>query len=106
MGQEINSGYSFSVVRISDIGLAKMQGGMMFARLDDSPMFRQQIQAFEEDAETLRDKCLKFYKGCRKYTEGLGEAYDKNIAFASSLETFGGGHNDPVAVSFGGSVFA
>uniref|UniRef100_A0A3Q7J8L4 BAR domain-containing protein n=1 Tax=Solanum lycopersicum TaxID=4081 RepID=A0A3Q7J8L4_SOLLC len=79
-----------------------MQGGMMFARLDDSPMFRQQIQAFEEDAETLRDKCLKFYKGCRKYTEGLGEAYDKNIAFASSLETFGGGHNDPVAVSFGG----
>lgn len=102
VGQEINSGYSFSVVRISDIGLAKMQGGMMFARLDDSPMFRQQIQAFEEDAETLRDKCLKFYKGCRKYTEGLGEAYDKNIAFASSLETFGGGHNDPVAVSFGG----
>lgn len=40
------------------------------------------------------------------YREGLGEAYDKNIAFASSLETFGGGHNDPVAVSFGGSVFA
>ncbi|KAK4354398.1 hypothetical protein RND71_026592 [Anisodus tanguticus] len=60
------------------------------------------IQAYEEDAETLRDKCLKFYKGCRKYTEGLGEAYDKDIAFASSLETFGGGHSDPVAVSFGG----
>ncbi|OIT36440.1 PREDICTED: ADP-ribosylation factor GTPase-activating protein AGD3-like isoform X1 [Nicotiana attenuata] len=79
-----------------------MQGGMMFARLDDSPMFRQQIQALEEDSELLRDKCLKFYKGCRKYTEGLGEAYDRDIAFASSLETFGGGHTDPVAVSFGG----
>ncbi|XP_059285469.1 ADP-ribosylation factor GTPase-activating protein AGD3-like isoform X1 [Lycium ferocissimum] len=85
-----------------DIGLVQMQGGMMFARLDDSPMFRQQIQAYEEDAETLRDKCLKFYKGCRKYTEGLGEAYDKDIAFASSLETFGGAHGDSVAVSFGG----
>ncbi|XP_016461004.1 ADP-ribosylation factor GTPase-activating protein AGD1 isoform X1 [Nicotiana tabacum] len=80
-----------------------MQGGMMFARLDDSPMFRQQIQALEEDSELLRDKCLKFYKGCRKYTEGLGEAYDRDIAFASSLETFGGGHTDPVGVSFGGS---
>ncbi|KAF3646938.1 hypothetical protein FXO38_18898 [Capsicum annuum] len=34
--------------------------------------------------------------------EGLGEAYDKDIAFASSLETFGGGHSDPIAVSFGG----
>ncbi|MCD7462428.1 ankyrin repeat and PH [Datura stramonium] len=53
---------------MSDIGLAQMQHGMIFSRLDDSPMFRQQIQALEEDAETLRDKCLKFYKGCRKYT--------------------------------------
>jgi hypothetical protein len=34
--------------------------------------------------------------------EGLGEAYDGDIAFASSLETFGGGHNDPISVAFGG----
>ncbi|KAM3359537.1 hypothetical protein P3S68_019248 [Capsicum galapagoense] len=103
VGQETNSsGYNFSVARMSDVGLAQMQDGMMFTRLDDSPMFRQKIQAFEEYAETLKDKCLKFYRGCRKYTEGLGEAYDKDIAFASSLETFGGGHSDPIAVSFGG----
>lgn len=44
VGQEINSRYSFSVVRMSDIGLAKMQGGMMFDSLDDSPMFRQQVK--------------------------------------------------------------
>ncbi|KAM3200305.1 hypothetical protein P3L10_032667 [Capsicum annuum] len=101
VGQETNSsGYNFSVARMSDVGLAQMQDGMMFTRLDDSPMFRQKIQAFEEYAETLKDKCLKFYRGCRK--EGLGEAYDKDIAFASSLETFGGGHSDPIAVSFGG----
>lgn len=36
------------------------------------------------------------------YSEGLGEAYDGDIAFASSLETFGGGHNDPISVAFGG----
>ncbi|OIT04663.1 PREDICTED: ADP-ribosylation factor GTPase-activating protein AGD3-like isoform X1 [Nicotiana attenuata] len=82
------------------------EGKMLFARLDDSPMFRQQIQSMEESAETLRDKCLKFYKGSRKYTEGLGEAYDRDIAFASSLETFGGGRHDPISVAFGGSDMA
>ncbi|KAH7516809.1 hypothetical protein FEM48_Zijuj10G0174100 [Ziziphus jujuba var. spinosa] len=37
-------------------------------------------------------------------SEGLGEAYDGDIAFASALETFGGGHNDPISVAFGGPV--
>lgn len=95
--------------------------------------FGVQIQSLEESAETLRERSLKFYKGCRKYTyayfsecishflsvynqfiilffsfifhicsEGLGEGYDGDIAFASALETFGGGHNDPISVAFGG----
>lgn len=34
--------------------------------------------------------------------EGLGEGYDGDIAFASSLEMFGGGHNDPISIAFGG----
>ncbi|XP_021291451.1 ADP-ribosylation factor GTPase-activating protein AGD3 [Herrania umbratica] len=77
---------------------------MHFAKLDDSPMFRKQIQCIEESAELLRERSLKFYKGCRKYTEGLGEGYDGDIAFASALEMFGGGHNDPISVAFGGPV--
>ncbi|KAF2312800.1 hypothetical protein GH714_040498 [Hevea brasiliensis] len=36
--------------------------------------------------------------------EGLGEGYDGDVAFASALETFGGGHNDPICVAFGGPV--
>lgn len=39
---------------------------------------------------------------CLVRREGLGEAYDGDIAFASALETFGGGHNDPISVAFGG----
>ncbi|XP_050376318.1 ADP-ribosylation factor GTPase-activating protein AGD3-like isoform X2 [Argentina anserina] len=74
---------------------------MTFAKLDDSPMFRQQLQALEEGAEALRGRCSKFYKGCRKYTEGLGEAYDGEIAFATALETFAGGHNDPIFAAMG-----
>uniref|UniRef100_A0A6V7QZE0 ADP-ribosylation factor GTPase-activating protein AGD3-like n=1 Tax=Ananas comosus var. bracteatus TaxID=296719 RepID=A0A6V7QZE0_ANACO len=78
---------------------------MYLSKLDDSPMFRkQQIQSLEESAESLRERCLKFYKGSRKYTEGLGEGYDGDIAFASALEAFGGGHNDPISVAFGGPV--
>ncbi|KAG8379561.1 hypothetical protein BUALT_Bualt07G0101800 [Buddleja alternifolia] len=79
---------------------------MYFAKLDDSPMFRQQIQLMEESAETLRDRSLKFHKGCRKYIDGLGEAYDRDIGFASALETFSGGHNDPISVAFGGPDMA
>ncbi|KOM36701.1 hypothetical protein LR48_Vigan03g008200 [Vigna angularis] len=40
----------------------------------------------------------------KQQLEGLGEAYDGDIAFASALETFGGGHNDPISVAFGGPV--
>ncbi|KAJ4773226.1 ARF-GAP domain 1 [Rhynchospora pubera] len=77
---------------------------MHFSKLDDSPMFRKQVQTLEESCELLRERCLKFYKGSRKYTEGLGEGYDGDIAFASALEIFGGGHNDPISVAFGGPV--
>nr|XP_024395266.1 ADP-ribosylation factor GTPase-activating protein AGD3-like isoform X2 [Physcomitrium patens] len=77
---------------------------MQFAKLDDSPMFRKQLHALEESAEALRERCQRFYKGCRKYTDGLGEAYDGDIAFANALETFGGGHDDPISVAVGGPV--
>ncbi|KAM0950298.1 putative AH/BAR domain superfamily protein [Dioscorea sansibarensis] len=49
------------------------------------------IQSLEESAESLRERCLKFYKGSRKYTEQLGEGYDGDIAFASLLKCLVGG---------------
>ncbi|XP_057518772.1 ADP-ribosylation factor GTPase-activating protein AGD3-like isoform X1 [Amaranthus tricolor] len=86
----------------------RMSGGskMNFLKLDDSPMFRTQLQCLEENSELLKDRSLKFYKGCHKYTEGLGEGYDGDVAFASALDTFAGGNNDPLGVSFGGPVMA
>ncbi|KAE9602711.1 putative Arf GTPase activating protein [Lupinus albus] len=77
---------------------------MLFAKLDDSPMFRQQLQCLEDSADSLRTRCWKFYKECRKYTEGLGEVYDRDIAFANALENFRGGHSDPHFVALGGPV--
>ncbi|THF96082.1 hypothetical protein TEA_016137 [Camellia sinensis var. sinensis] len=65
------------------------------------PSLVKQMQCLEESAESPRERSLKFYKGCRKYTEGLGGGYDGDIAFASALENFGGGHNDPISVAFG-----
>ncbi|CAH9082861.1 unnamed protein product [Cuscuta europaea] len=78
-------------------GVAHLPGS-----LDDSPMFRQQMQSMEENVEVLKEKCLKFCKACRKYTEGLVEAYDRDVSFASALEIFGGVHDDPTSVVFGG----
>lgn len=46
---------------------------------------------------------MQSYLTCR---EGLGEGYDGDIAFASCLEMFGGGHNDPISVAFGGKSHA
>lgn len=34
----------------------------------DNILFGEQIQCMEETDEALRGRCLKFYKGCRKYT--------------------------------------
>lgn len=79
---------------------------MHFSKLDDSPMFRTQLHCLEESAELLKERSLRFYKGCHKYTEGLGEGYDEDIAFASALETFAGGNNDPLGVAFGGPVMS
>uniref|UniRef100_M0ZQD7 ATP binding protein n=1 Tax=Solanum tuberosum TaxID=4113 RepID=M0ZQD7_SOLTU len=47
---------------------------------------------------------FKYPVFCSTFREGLGEGYDGDIAFASALETFGGGHNDPISVAFGGPV--
>ncbi|MED6125064.1 hypothetical protein PIB30_064952 [Stylosanthes scabra] len=77
---------------------------MYFAKLQDSPMFRQQLQNMEEGAESLRTRCWRFYKGCKKYTDGLLDACDGDFSFASALENFGGEHSDPLFVTLGGPV--
>ena len=35
-------------------------------------------------------------------SDGLGEAYDRILYYASALEIFGGSDDDPICVSFGG----
>ncbi|XP_076897543.1 ADP-ribosylation factor GTPase-activating protein AGD1-like [Bidens hawaiensis] len=60
------------------------------------------VQCLEEIAETLRERVWKLVNFLFKlYREGLVEAYDKDIAFSSSLENFGGGP-DPISMAFGG----
>ena len=46
---------------------------------------------------------LKSSYGLWHYRDGLGEACYGDIAFANALETFGGGHDDPISVAVGGS---
>lgn len=58
-------------------------------------MHRIQILAFDCDE-------VFFTIFVRVCSEGLGEGYDGDIAFAGALEAFGGGHNDPISLAFGG----
>ncbi|KAL5146072.1 ADP-ribosylation factor GTPase-activating protein AGD3 [Glycine soja] len=53
--------------------------------------YARDVSSFTKDVENTRG-------------EGLGEAYDGDIAIASALENFGGGHNDPLFVTLGGPV--
>lgn len=39
-------------------------------------------------------------------SEGLDESYAGDTAFANAVETFGGGHDDPISVAVGGSCWA
>nr|AFK41391.1 unknown [Medicago truncatula] len=77
-----------------------------FVKLDDSPMFQKQLFSIEETADELKDRCQNLFKGCKKFMTAIGEAYNGELAFADSLEAFGGGHDDPVSVSIGGPVIS
>lgn len=39
-------------------------------------------------------------------SEGLDDSYAGDTAFANAVETFGGGHDDPISVAVGGSSSA
>ncbi|PIN09653.1 hypothetical protein CDL12_17764 [Handroanthus impetiginosus] len=78
----------------------------VFIKLEDSPMFQKQVRSLEQTADELRDRCQKLYKGCKKYTEVLGEACNGDMDFAASLEAFGGGLDDLLGVSIGGPVLS
>ncbi|CAA0807139.1 ADP-ribosylation factor GTPase-activating protein AGD2 [Striga hermonthica] len=77
-----------------------------FINLEDSPMFHKQVRSLEQTSDELRDRCQKLYKGCKKYTEVLGAAFQCEMDFAASLEAFGGGIDDLLSVSIGGPVLS
>ncbi|KAG5019543.1 hypothetical protein JHK87_015398 [Glycine soja] len=58
--------------------------------------YARDVSSFTKDVENTR--------GFSMPLEGLGEAYDGDIAIASALENFGGGHNDPLFVTLGGPI--
>ncbi|GAA0143306.1 hypothetical protein LIER_04023 [Lithospermum erythrorhizon] len=77
-----------------------------FIKLEDSPMFQKQVRFLEQNANELNDRCQKLYKGSQKFMEAIGEAYNGDNIFADSLESFGGGRDDPVSVSLGGPIMS
>eukprot|EP00271_Cylindrocystis_brebissonii_P018474 TRINITY_DN524_c0_g1_i2.p1 TRINITY_DN524_c0_g1~~TRINITY_DN524_c0_g1_i2.p1 ORF type:complete len:971 (+),score=197.04 TRINITY_DN524_c0_g1_i2:306-3218(+) len=77
---------------------------MLFTKLEDSPMFRKQLESLEENADGLRERCQKFLKSCNKYTEALDSSQDATYDFVVSLQSFAGGDDDVMGVAIGGPV--
>ncbi|KAL8139941.1 hypothetical protein V2J09_005962 [Rumex salicifolius] len=56
---------------------------------------KEVISSLEQTADELKDRCQKLYKGCKIFMASLGEACYGDNVFAESLESFGGGRDDP-----------
>ncbi|KAK8979495.1 hypothetical protein V6N11_073492 [Hibiscus sabdariffa] len=72
-----------------------------FIKLEDSPMFQNQVSFLEHTAEEVKERCQTLYIGSKKFLKALGEAYIGDNSFAASLEAFGAGQDDPISVSIG-----
>ncbi|KAK4484123.1 hypothetical protein RD792_011343, partial [Penstemon davidsonii] len=75
-----------------------------FGRLTRDFLGVGEVRSLEQTSDELRDRCQKLYKGCKKYTEVLGDACNGEMGFAASLEEFAGGLDDLLSVSIGGPV--
>lgn len=77
-----------------------------FTKLEDSPMFRKQVNSLEQLTDELKQRCSNLHKGCKKFMGSLDEGYAGDLLFADALEAFGAGRDDPVSVAIGGPVMS
>ncbi|VAI58754.1 unnamed protein product [Triticum turgidum subsp. durum] len=72
-----------------------------FTKLEDSPMFRKQVNSLEQITDELKQRCSNLHKGCKKFMGSLDEGYAGDLLFADALEAFGAGRDDrPVMSKF------
>ncbi|GAB4819633.1 hypothetical protein N2152v2_006679 [Parachlorella kessleri] len=67
---------------------------VVFPDVQDSPLFRGKVRELETNVEALRERAAKLIKGAKKYKDGLEDAYQSTLAFATCLEEFCGGTDE------------
>ncbi|KAL6634790.1 hypothetical protein ACP70R_027461 [Stipagrostis hirtigluma subsp. patula] len=85
-----------------------------FTKLEDSPMFRKQVNSLEQLTDELKERCTNLHKGCKRFivAKNLGfrgsldEGYAGDLSFADALQAFGAGLDDPISVAIGGPVMS
>ncbi|KAG0533962.1 hypothetical protein BDA96_04G237600 [Sorghum bicolor] len=77
-----------------------------FTKLEDSPMFRKQVNSLEQHTDELKERCSNLHKGCKRFMGSLDEAYAGDLSFADNLQAFGAGLDDPISVAIGGPVMS
>jgi Arf-GAP/coiled-coil/ANK repeat/PH domain-containing protein len=58
----------------------------------------------EEDADVLRDRTVKFSKGCNKYRDGLEDAYANEVNWSESIKGLYGSLDDSFGNDVGGAI--
>ncbi|KAH7578514.1 hypothetical protein JRO89_XS01G0391800 [Xanthoceras sorbifolium] len=78
------------------------------AGYNEDTMYGRKCRSIEREVFEVLQRMSQVHKTLHAYfcyiREALGEGYDGDIAFVSALETFGGGHSDPICVALGGPV--
>ncbi|XP_062222685.1 ADP-ribosylation factor GTPase-activating protein AGD2-like [Phragmites australis] len=77
-----------------------------FTKLEDSPMFRKQVNSLEHLTDELKERCSNLHKGCKRFMGSLDEGYAGDLSFADALQAFGAAQDDPVSVAIGGPVMS
>eukprot|EP00898_Chlorokybus_atmophyticus_P009125 jgi/Chlat1/9213/Chrsp98S08481 len=77
---------------------------LLFTKLDDTPMLRQQLANVEDNVDALKDRCNKLLRGCKKYRDAVSFTADSHAAFGKVVEAFCGTMDDPLSVAVGGPV--
>ncbi|KAL6899447.1 hypothetical protein ACP4OV_006105 [Aristida adscensionis] len=77
-----------------------------FTKLEDSPMFRKQVNSLEQLTDELKERCSNLNKGCKRFMGSLDEGYAGDLSFADALQAFGAGQDDPISVAIGGPVMS
>lgn len=67
-------------------GVVAMADGVLFADLDESPIFAARVEEVKDDLEKISTRLDHLVKGSRRYVRALEAAHDATIEFSRCVK--------------------